>query len=110
MPLSVGVLAGPLSGQWNVWGNFEYDADERVLLIGFESLLEIDCTTCGWTFTGAALFSKHEFEYLWFTAGGSLGGIDFYSALTFGVPPQWATTRFRFWISAARMSTAGVDL
>jgi len=108
--LSAGVLAGPLSGQWSVWGRFEYDADERILLIGFESLLEIDYTTCGWTFTGSALFSKHQFEYLWFIAGGSVAAIDFYSALTFGDPVLRPTMQFLSWISATRMSIAGVDL
>jgi hypothetical protein len=107
MALSVSAFAGPLSGQWSVWGTFEYDANEAVTLVDYESLLEIDYTTCGWTFTGSALFAKHYFryltstvggalgafasyshcfKYLWFTAGGSVGAIDFYSALTFGVP------------------------
>jgi len=130
--LSVGAFAGPLSGQWSVWGRLEYDIDERVMLVAFETLFEIDYTTCGWTLTGSALFSNHEFEYLWFTAGGSLGAIDFYSALTFGVPGtcgavlltnapldtnyvnNHVTIRrgmdFLSLFSSARMSIAGVDL
>jgi len=129
---SVAAFSGPLSGQWNVWGRLEYGGNEAVLLMDFESLLQIDYTTCGWTFTGSALLSKHDFEYLWFTAGGSLGAIDFYSALTFGFPsmcfffgPIWAplgigtmdtngttlpTMDFVSWISSARMSIAGLDL
>jgi len=131
--LSIGVLAGPLSGQWNAWGTFEYDVNEAVMLVSFESLLEIDYTTRGWTLTGSALFSKHEFEYLWFTASGSLGAIDLYSALTFGSPglcgfvavptstplgigamnsngDTLPTIGFLSWISSAWMSVGEIDL
>ncbi|KPJ58400.1 MAG: hypothetical protein AMJ46_14255 [Latescibacteria bacterium DG_63] len=102
--LSLAAAAGPLSGSWSV--GLEFDAFQPVQLSSFESVLEVDYTTCGWTFGTTAVFGKHFFENLLFEAEGAVSGFMFRSILDFVAQ----TPVFRTWLNAVRFTFAGLNL
>jgi hypothetical protein len=109
MVFGVAAFAGPLSGSWSNSFCFEYGADEEIKMLavgGFSSVLELDYTVCGWTFSSTAIFLKHSFYNLWFEATGSVGAFGFYGVLDFF--PQ--SVSFKYLAGFVDVSIAGVSL
>lgn len=80
------VAVGQLSGSWFVLARF--GSFQPLGSLFFDSVLEIDYTTCRWTAGATARFLKDEFDFLFFDTSGNLEAVELFSIAAFHPSPD----------------------
>lgn len=106
--LGVAGFAGPLSGSWSVIMTvLEFQPLNDLI---FDSHLEIDYTTGGWTLGAMAHFYLDDYLFLSFDAAGSVGAFDLYGVGVFDPTPGPGETFLGDTVGSVRLSIAGVEV
>ncbi len=105
--LGVAAFAGPLSGSLSVFGRF-WDF-QPLGNLDFDSHLEIDYTTCGWTLGAMVYFLLGDFEFLSFDAAGSVGAFNLYGVGVFDPTPGQVEAFLEMVAGSVRLSISGVE-
>ena len=105
--LGVAGFAGPLSGSWSAFMTvLEFQPLNDLI---FDSHLEIDYTTGGWTLGAMAHFFLEDFGFLSFDAAGSVGAFDLYGVGVFDPTPGPGEAFLEDTVGSVRLSIAGME-
>lgn len=104
------VAAGQLFGSWSVLARF--GAFQPLGSLLFDSVLEIDYTTCRWAVGATARFLRDEFDFLFFDTSGNLGAVELFSIASFHPSPDLVGGEpyFQWAWGSAELTVGGVTV
>lgn len=95
--------AAPISGAWSFWVRADTDPFS---VADMESVLEVDYSLSGWTYSSTAVADLDGLDNLYFDVAGVLGGFALRSILDFDAEEA----QFRTWLASGVTAIGGVNL